>query len=97
MNATSERRAGGRLGAATLLGATVTRPVYLDDGTWQQRGDECLPGPQRLGTVIKDEGRTIVVRWDDEWVAYGMKQEQTLLRHGADIAPNAALCDGSGQ
>lgn len=88
MNKDSERRAGGQFAAAPLLGACVTRPVYLDDGTWQQRGDECLPGPLRRGTVIEDAGRTVVVRWDDEWVAWGMKQVQTLLRHGVVIAPN---------
>ena len=79
----------GRVRCSAVLGACVTRPVYLDDGTWQQRGDECLPGPLRRGTVIEDSGgRTVVVRWDDEWVAWGMKPVQTLLRHGVDIAPN---------
>jgi hypothetical protein len=36
------------------IGDRVTRPQYLDDGTWAQQGDACLAdSPRRHGTVTK--------------------------------------------
>ena len=69
-----------------LLGARVTRPIFLDDGTWMQHGDKCLPkSPLRHGLVIKAQRDEITVRWDDG-------KEQRLLSHGVDresaSAPN---------
>lgn len=61
-----------------LLGARVTRPIFLDDGTWMREGDACLPrSPLRRGLVIKAHREEITVRWDDG-------REQVLLSHGAD-------------
>ncbi len=61
-----------------MLGARVTRPIFMDDGTWMQHGDKCLPkSPLRRGLVIKIEHAEITVRWDD-----GI--EQRLLPHGVD-------------
>lgn len=66
-----------------LLGARVTRPIFLDDGTWMQHGDKCLPkSPLRRGLVIKAERDEITVRWDDG-------KEQVLLSHA--VLPNKKL------
>jgi len=54
------------------IGDRVTRSIYMDDGTWRIKGDSCLPGPQKHGTVIniiKDaESKMydlVYVRFDD--------------------------------
>ena len=51
------------------LGDIVTREKYMDDGTWGRLGDSCLPGPLKIGKVIKISTREneiiYTVRWDD--------------------------------
>ena len=63
-----------------LLGARVTRRVFMDDGTWMREGDSCLDhSPLRHGLVIKQTRDEIIVRWDD-----GGKEEK-FLPHGVDL------------
>ena len=51
------------------VGDRVTRERRMDDGTWIQEGDDCLPGPLRHGevvAVVEDEILLMYrVRWDD--------------------------------
>lgn len=63
------------------LGDRVTRPIALDDGTWNRLGDRCLPGPLKHGIVTRRYlslpltsaynptgdriNRLIDVQWDD--------------------------------
>ena len=47
-------------------GVRVSRPVFLDDGTWARKGDKCLAkSPLRHGTALCCEGNLVVVKWDD--------------------------------
>jgi hypothetical protein len=67
-----------RMTTTELLGMRVTRKVFMDDGTWSRYGDGCLNrSPLKHGTVIKNKGREIVVRWDSG-------EEQRLLPHGVN-------------
>jgi hypothetical protein len=61
-------------------GERVTREIYMDDGTWEQRGDKCLASsPLRHGTVLLDSQRkdSVWVKWDD-----GITKQ--YLNHGID-------------
>ena len=66
------------------IGDRVTRELYIDDGTWAEKGDECLPNsPLRHGKVVAVRSRsdgTMVyhVRWDDG------TEGQSYLWHGID-------------
>lgn len=61
-------------GTATLKwqqGDRVTRPIFMDDGTWVREGDTCLQrSPRRHGTVVDHylNGHcepVFMVEWDD--------------------------------
>lgn len=62
-------RGGVRTPRSWMVGARVTRPIYLDDGTWTREGDACLPGPLKHGAVELREkyGDDMLfhVLWDD--------------------------------
>lgn len=66
--------------ARLSIGDRVTRPLYLDDGTWTREGDRCLTrSPMRYGTIcgVEDRGRRIyAVRWDDG------EERRGYLAHG---------------
>ena len=53
------------------IGNRVTRPVYMDNGVWQKRGDSCLPeSPLLHGTVIEIDyvnPPEVKVRWDETY------------------------------
>lgn len=76
------------------IGDRVTRQKYLDDGTWDRKGDKCLAkSPLLHGTIVKlfTEPRTRFnrrarqllpmcrVRWDET-----LKEKDYFL-HGVDL------------
>lgn len=69
----------------------VTRPLYMDDGTWQREGDSCLDrSPLRRGSIVRrysrwgtrhgDYPEMYEVRWDSGEIQDG------FLPHGLDAA-----------
>ena len=61
-------------------GNRITRQIYLDDGTWQIKGDSCLSqSPLRHGEVLYVEGREVIVRFDDgairKYLSHGIEEE----------------------
>jgi hypothetical protein len=52
-----------------LPGDRVTRLVFMDDGTWDRKGDDCLSkSPLRHGVVThrsRDRTDAVYVRFDD--------------------------------
>ena len=70
------------------LGDRVTRMLFLDDGTWNRFGDECLKySPLRTGTVIKifdkqspygGTDHLFKVKWDDGKIG-------NYFQHGIDL------------
>lgn len=74
------------------IGDRVTRPVFMDDGTWLRCGDTCLPGPLKHGVVVDErsdgERPIYTVRWDDGAVGrflwHGLDAESAETEHVAD-------------
>jgi len=61
------------------FGDRVTRPVYLDDGTWRLAGDSCLKrSPLYRGTVVGRRDDEVIVVWD------GADHKSYYLDHGVD-------------
>jgi hypothetical protein len=65
-----------------FIGDRVSREIYLDDGTWNELGDVCLPSPLKYGTVSHKEwdccGHRYIfsVKWNSG------KEQHSLLAHG---------------
>ncbi len=50
------------------VGQKVYREVYLDDGTWNRKGDKCLVNsPLKYGTIksYDTNHKTYKVQWED--------------------------------
>lgn len=66
------------------VGTRVTRPIFMDDGTWASLGDSCLKrSPLRRGIVRKvgfvNGDYVHLVDWEDG------KREDGYLYHGLDV------------
>lgn len=73
------------------VGNRVTRPLFMEDGTWLERGDSCLPeSPLLHGTVIelgldtqwgaRERQPMVKVRWDETF------KESWYFEHGLTLA-----------
>ena len=70
------------------VGDRVTRPVFMDDGTWAREGDKCLSrSPLLHGTVVEvflephyKPHVCVRVRWDETF------EELIYFEHGVNKA-----------
>ncbi len=64
-----------------LPGDHVTRKVFMDDGTWNKEGDQCLQkSPLHRGVVIARSA----TRDDEVYVRFNDGEERRYLDHGLD-------------
>ena len=71
------------------VGDRVSRQIYLDDGTWNRKGDTCLKkSPLKYGTVMAFVVKKssfggvddlVAVKWDGE------NREKNYFHHGIDL------------